>query len=134
MRVADANFPSVPESREAIENWVFDKLKGIVLDDATTNKIALSLEEAVINAIRHGNESNPDKKVMIGLVLDMNRLYIRVTDEGPGFDLDSVPDPTIDKNLEADHGRGILLMRTYADEVVYSKAGNSVKLGYFLNI
>jgi len=53
---------------------------------------------------------------------------INIEDEGQGFDLESVPDPTAEENLEADHGRGILLMRVYMDEVVYSQKGNRVTL------
>jgi serine/threonine-protein kinase RsbW len=90
--------------------------------------VRLALEEAVVNAIRHGNKLDPEKKIFVSYLVEDARITISVEDEGPGFDLDSVPDPTAEENLEADHGRGILLMRVYMDEVVYNEKGNRVTL------
>jgi len=90
--------------------------------------VRLALEEAVVNAIRHGNKLDPQKKILVSYLVEDARVTISVEDEGPGFDLDSVPDPTAEENLEADHGRGILLMRVYMDEVVYNEKGNRVTL------
>jgi len=95
--------------------------------------VRLALEEAVVNAIRHGNKADPSKKIHVEYVIDDARLVVNVADEGPGFDLDSVPDPTAEENLEADHGRGILLMRVYMDEVTYNDKGNRVTLVKLLN-
>lgn len=135
MYVGDRVFPSVEESREAIENWVFEKIRRRkLLSDKLVFRLTLSLEEAVTNAIRHGNKNDPNKEIRVGYVLDRDKLEIRVTDEGEGFTLNNVPNPTADENLEKPLGRGIHLMRTYADEVVYSKKGNSVKLCYFLEL
>ena len=120
--------PSVPQSRETVEKAIMEVLERRSCGEDVLFAVRLALEEAVVNAIRHGNKSDPDKKIHISYLVENARLVINVEDEGEGFDLDSVPDPTAEENLEADHGRGILLMRVYMDEVVYSERGNRVTL------
>lgn len=90
--------------------------------------IRLALEEALTNAVRHGNRMNPAKAVEVEYDIDPQRAIITVTDQGEGFDPDAVPDPTIDENLEKPSGRGIMLMRAYMDEVCFNDRGNQVRL------
>jgi len=120
--------PSVPESRETVERAVMEALERRGCNEEVLFAVRLALEEAIVNAIRHGNKSDPNKKIYVSYLIEDARITISVEDEGPGFDLDSVPDPTAEENLEADHGRGILLMRVYMDEVVYNEKGNKVTL------
>lgn len=120
--------PSVPESRETVERAVMEALERRGCGEDVLFAVRLALEEAIVNAIRHGNKSDPNKKIHVSYLIEDARIVISVEDEGPGFDLDSVPDPTAEENLEADHGRGILLMRVYMDEVVYNDRGNKVIL------
>jgi len=88
--------------------------------------IKLALEEAINNAIRHGNHSDPHKHVTVRVELDVAVMTISVADEGPGFDPGGVPDPTADENLEKPSGRGIMLMRAYMDDVHYNQRGNEI--------
>jgi serine/threonine-protein kinase RsbW len=88
----------------------------------------LSLEEAVINAIKHGNELDDTKKVVVGFAIDDERAIISVADEGEGFDPASVPDPTLDENLIAMSGRGLSLIRAYMDEVRFNDKGNDITM------
>lgn len=120
--------PSVPDSRETIERAVTEALERRGCGEDVLFAVRLALEEAVVNAIRHGNKADPNKKIRVDYLIEDARLIINIEDEGRGFDLESVPDPTAEENLEADHGRGILLMRVYMDEVVYSQKGNRVTL------
>ena len=124
--------PSVPDSRETIERAVTEALERRGCGEDVLFAVRLALEEAVVNAIRHGNKADPNKKIRVDYLLEDTRLEVNIEDEGPGFDLESVPDPTAEENLEADHGRGILLMRVYMDEVAYSERGNRVTLIKFL--
>jgi serine/threonine-protein kinase RsbW len=89
-------------------------------------KILISTLEAVNNAILHGNKSDPSKNVEIEFVFQKEVLRIKVTDEGEGFKPEALPDPTIQENLEALNGRGVFLMSQLADEIKFSKKGNSV--------
>jgi len=82
--------------------------------------VRLALEEALINAMKHGNKMDRRKKIRVRYLLDDRRVMISVADEGSGFDPDAVPDPTEDENLEVTHGRGIVLMRAYVAELRFN--------------
>ncbi|MBI4578892.1 MAG: ATP-binding protein [Planctomycetes bacterium] len=90
--------------------------------------IRLSLEEALVNAHRHGNRCDAAKKITVSFRIDRRRAVIRVSDEGSGFDPCCVPDPTCPERICLPNGRGIMLMRSYLDEVTYSPRGNEVQL------
>jgi serine/threonine-protein kinase RsbW len=88
--------------------------------------IKLALEEALVNAIKHGNQYDRSKQVEIAYRISADRFEIVITDEGHGFDPADVPDPTAVENLERPCGRGLMLMRHYMTEVAYNERGNSV--------
>lgn len=88
--------------------------------------VKLAYEEAVTNAVKHGNCNDPSKHVHIRYYVDPRRVVIMVRDEGCGFRPDDVPDPTADENLERPSGRGIMLMSAYMTQVVFSPSGNEV--------
>lgn len=90
--------------------------------------VKLALEEALANAIKHGNQSDPTKQVTLEFTIDEQQISISISDEGPGFNPADVPDPTLDENLEKPYGRGVMLMNTYMNEVRYNKRGNKVTL------
>jgi serine/threonine-protein kinase RsbW len=90
--------------------------------------IKLALEEAIVNAIKHGNQLDRSKKVQISYRVSPERFEITITDEGFGFDPADVPDPTAVENLERPCGRGLMLMRHYMSEVAYNARGNSVTM------
>lgn len=90
--------------------------------------VHMALEEAIINAIKHGNQCDPDKHVHVIVKSTSDEFYLKVVDQGEGFDPDDVPDPTLDENLELGSGRGLLLMRHYMDEVIYSDRGTQLEV------
>ena len=90
--------------------------------------IRLSLEEAITNAIKHGNMNDRSKHITLRYAVDDKRAVIRVADEGAGFDPSRIPDPTAPNRLSMPNGRGIMLMRAYMDEVRYNRKGNEVRL------
>ena len=93
-------------------------------------KILIGTLEGVNNAIVHGNKSDPAKFVEIEIIVKGNFLEVIITDEGPGFRPEKVPDPTLPENIEIINGRGIFLMSKLADEIKFNKKGNSVKLKF----
>ena len=90
--------------------------------------VHMAMEEAIMNAIRHGNQDDVDKKVHIVIKLAEDQFYAKIADQGEGFNLDNVPDPTLEENLEKTSGRGVMLMHNFVDRVQYNDAGNSVEL------
>jgi serine/threonine-protein kinase RsbW len=90
--------------------------------------IHLAIEEAMINAVEHGNRLDPLKTVTVEYSITSDAFEISITDEGCGFKPDAVPDPRQDENLHNVTGRGILLMRECVDSVEYNEQGNCVHL------
>lgn len=88
--------------------------------------IRLALEEALINAIKHGNRFDPHKHIRIWAEVSDHRAAITIEDEGEGFRPETLADPTADENLEKPSGRGIMLMRAYMDQVTFNDRGNQV--------
>ena len=88
----------------------------------------LALEEAMVNAIKHGNKLDPKKKVIVEARVTRDRVEIEIEDQGPGFDRSSVPDPTAEENLCKCSGRGILLIEAYMNKVSWSCGGRRVHL------
>jgi len=118
--------PSDTESARCVEHRLLDELKGHGYCCAAVFAIKLALEESLHNAIEHGNGRDPKKKIEISYEIDPRQVSITVTDQGPGFNPDNVPDPTVDENLEKPGGRGIMLMKAYMDEVSFNDCGNRV--------
>ena len=91
--------------------------------------IKLALEEALTNAVKHGNQCDPDKPVTVRYAVTQEKAVIIVRDEGCGFEPEDIPDPTTPDRLPHPDGRGIMLMRAYMDEVAYRDQGREV---YFM--
>ncbi|MEZ6056822.1 MAG: ATP-binding protein [Planctomycetaceae bacterium] len=87
--------------------------------------IRLALEEAIVNAIKHGNKMDPTKKVQICVEITEESLNVVIEDEGAGFRPEDVPDPTAEENLEKPSGRGLMLMNAFMN-VMYEGCGNRV--------
>jgi serine/threonine-protein kinase RsbW len=96
------------------------------LDEDALCVVNIAVRESVINAIRHGHDNDEGKRVYLELT-PLERelppgLAIRVRDEGPGFDPDTLPDPCVEENLLKSSGRGIFLIRHFMDEMVLRRA------------
>ena len=92
-------------------------------------EIELALREALVNAIVHGNQENPRKRVYVNCRCTLDgQVSIRIEDEGDGFEHDAVPDPTSPDNRLRTHGRGIYLIRTLMDRVEIEQGGSLVHI------
>ncbi len=90
--------------------------------------VQLSFEEAIINAIVHGNGRAEDKTVEVEMTCDADLVCIQITDQGGGFNPGDVPDPRQDELLEVPGGRGLLLMHEIMSEVKHNESGNQITL------
>ena len=90
--------------------------------------IRLAVEEALVNAIKHGNHMDSRRKVRVAFQVSPEKFEVLIADEGSGFDPCEVPDPTAPENLERPCGRGIMLMRHYMSSVAFNERGNAVAM------
>jgi serine/threonine-protein kinase RsbW len=90
--------------------------------------VRLALEEALVNAIKHGHKGDPSKEVHLRYRLSHECLLAEIEDQGPGFNPADVPDPFAPENLERPCGRGLLLMRNYMTWVRFNPTGNRVTM------
>ncbi len=91
------------------------------LDEDTRGGFSMAVREGMINAILHGNQYDPAKRVNLTFERNQQELIVTITDEGKGFIPEEVPDPLAPENLLKQSGRGIFLMRTFMDEVRFRK-------------
>lgn len=117
---------SDPAQGKAIVTEVLAKLKDDQWPERAIFHVHLALEEALVNAIKHGNCLDCSKEVHCCVRLAEDRVWIRVCDEGPGFNPEHVPDCTNEDRLEVPSGRGIMLMRSFMSKVEYDPPGNCV--------
>ncbi len=122
----DLVIPSDPAEARQIQDEIERQLKASQYNDHEIFGIKLALEEALVNAIKHGNNMDRNKKVRVAYSVSTERFEVFIADEGTGFDPKDVPDPTAVENLERPCGRGLMLMRHYMSEVAFSARGNSV--------
>ena len=120
--------PSDSAEARRVQEEIEQQLKECLYSEREIFSVKLALEEALVNAIKHGNQFDQNKKVHIAYNVEPERFDIRITDEGRGFDPADVPDPTAVENLERPCGRGLMLMRYYMNEVSFSPDGNSVSM------
>ncbi len=119
-RTYSKEFESDPENLPAIEEFVLDIADTLSMSSEKYNSLELSVAEAASNSIIHGNKSDINKMVKISIFIDKNKMKIVFKDEGNGFDLAEVPDPTTPENILRDHGRGIHIMKSYLSELKYN--------------
>jgi serine/threonine-protein kinase RsbW len=120
--------PSDPVRARQVQDDVEQALKANHFEDKDVFGIRLALEEAIVNAIKHGNQLDSNKRVHIKYHVTHERFEIHIKDEGPGFNPDDIPDPMAPENLERECGRGLLLMKHYMTEVVFHPPGNAVSM------
>jgi len=90
--------------------------------------VQMAIEEALVNAVKHGNGCDPTKVVTFRCRITPALFRVEITDQGSGFVPNEVPDPRDEGNIELPCGRGLMLMRHYMDTVEYSEGGTQVTM------
>ncbi|MCO6476336.1 MAG: ATP-binding protein [Phaeodactylibacter sp.] len=121
---------SNPRNIALVESFVEQVVERYKLSPDVYGNILISLTEAVNNAIIHGNCEDESKTVRIQFRKRKGHLAVRVTDEGCGFDYQSVPDPTAPENLLQVGGRGVFLMQQLSDSVEFHNNGSTVEMQF----
>lgn len=124
----EISFPSDTAKGQEVQERIISAMDAYSFSDKDVFGMRLALEEALVNAIKHGNSMDSNKEVHVTCQVDDIQTRITIRDEGTGFDPGDVPDPTDEDNLEKPGGRGIMLMKAFMTEVSYSDDGNEVLL------
>lgn len=111
-----------------VEKFIDDIFEENELNRKHFNRVLLCVSEAVINSIEHGNKYDSSKPITIEVNCDLNDIHIIIKDEGSGFDLNKVQNPTNKNNLKKESGRGIYIIRALSHFLKYNQKGNSVQL------
>ncbi len=102
-----------------IEALMFKANEEFGLREEQFQNLMIAVTEIVSNGIVHGNKENPDKKVSVTVEYDSQKMYVKVTDEGNGFDIYNIPDPTLPENITKASGRGIFIVKSLVDDFSY---------------
>ncbi len=126
--ILDSSFEEV----ERLESYINELQDWADFNDDDYARIMLTLSEAATNAIIHGNKENPQKEVAISSRLTNGKLIISVKDEGAGFDPSKIPDPLKEENLLNVGGRGVYLIKEYADDLQFEENGTKLIMTFKL--
>jgi len=112
----------------AVNEEILALMEGAGYSEKDLFGMRLALEEAIVNAIRHGNKGDPAKIVQVRYRVTDRHVVTEIQDEGPGFNPDNIPDPLAPENLESPTGRGLFLIRYYMTSITFNERGNCLTL------
>ena len=124
----DLELPSDLTLMNSVLEYLLDRVEKLGLVEIEQSNLFVALDEAFVNAVKHGNRNDPQKLVRVTAELSAREAIFTVEDEGDGFDVREIPDPTDPANLFKSTGRGVLLIYNIMDEVEYSRGGAKLKM------
>ncbi|MHC4487675.1 MAG: ATP-binding protein [Planctomycetota bacterium] len=122
---------SKPSAVVGVYEQILSKLENNGFSKEDIFAVHLALEEAFLNAVKHGNKMDSAKSVKIDYSVGLDKIEISMTDQGDGFEPEAVIDPRWGESLYKPEGRGLLLMNAYMDEVEFNERGNSVYMARY---
>jgi serine/threonine-protein kinase RsbW len=120
--------PSDLALMNGVLQYLLERVAKMGLITPERSNLFIALDEAFVNAVKHGNKNDPTKLIRVGAELSPKEACFTVEDEGEGFDVETIPDPRDPANLFKSSGRGVLLIYNIMDEVEYNAQGNRVKM------
>ncbi len=94
------------------------------------NKLYLCVSEAVVNSIKHGNKGNNSKIVTIKISCFASEISVIIEDEGDGFDMNTIQNPTLIDNIKKESGRGIFIIKTITESLEFNEKGNCIQFKF----
>lgn len=122
----EESFPSLPGQEANFINRVLGAMQALAWSEQDLFAVELALVEAITNAIEHGNQLDPSKRVFVTSTVDISSVTISIRDEGEGFQERNIPDPREEDRLECPAGRGVLLIHGFMTRVWYNDKGNEL--------
>jgi len=123
-----SEFPGLPDEKNRVIAEVMALLLAEPIDASDQFRLRLCLDEAIQNAISHGNEDDPGKTVSVSVFEAEGSWELMVRDQGHGFSPRAVPDPRETPGLEGEGGRGLLILKEYMDGLKYFDGGRTLVL------
>ena len=124
----DLELPSDLTLMNSVLEYLLDRVAKLGLIQVEQSNLYVALDEAFVNAVKHGNRNDPGKLLRVTAELSAHEAIFTVEDEGDGFNVREIPDPCDPANLFKSNGRGVLLIYNIMDEVEYSERGNRLKM------
>ena len=122
---------SKPSAVVGVYEQILSKLENNGFSKEDIFAVHLALEEAFLNAVKHGNKMDSAKSVKIDYSVGLDKVEISMTDQGDGFEPEAIADPRWGEGLYKPEGRGLLLMNAYMDVVEFNEQGNSVYMARY---
>ena len=130
MKKIQIKIPSVLENIKVVESFIDNVKETYQINDDIYGNIMVAVTESVSNSIIHGNKLDKNKEVNLMLILKSSDIKIIIEDEGDGFDVEKIPDPTHPNNLQNPCGRGIFLIKHLCDNVSFNDNGKKIELSF----
>lgn len=113
-----------------VEDFLHTTFEECKISKENFNRIYLCISEAVINSIEHGNKGDKNKNVSIELYCKKNKINVFIKDEGEGFDISKIQDPTCKENIRKESGRGIHIIKSLSDKLEYNNHEKSIQFRF----
>ncbi len=120
--------PSALSLMHVVLEYLTKRVEKLGLVDCNRSNLFVALDEAFVNAVKHGNQYDASKLIRVAAYVDKNEARFTIEDEGPGFDVNSIPDPLDPENLFKPSGRGVMFIYNIMDEVIYNERGNRLTM------
>lgn len=121
-------FPSALSLMHSILDYLMKRVEKVGVVKIENSNLFIALDEAFVNAVKHGNKYDANKIVRIAAEVSAKEARFTIEDEGDGFDIESIPDPRNPENLFKSSGRGVLIIHNVMDEVKYNERGNRLEM------
>jgi serine/threonine-protein kinase RsbW len=120
--------PSAISTMNSILNYLMKRVEKLGVIKPEKSNLFIALDEAFVNAVKHGNKFDAQKLVKITAEVSTKEARFTIEDEGEGFDVNAIPDPTNPENLFKTSGRGVMFIYNIMDEVKYNERGNRLEM------
>lgn len=121
-------FPSAIGLMHSILDYLMKRVEKVGVINPESSNLFIALDEAFVNAVKHGNKYDASKIVKVSAEVSTKEARFTIEDEGEGFDVSAIPDPTNPENLFKASGRGVLFIHNIMDEVTYNERGNRLTM------
>ena len=120
--------PSLISLMHSILDYLMKRVEKSGVVNLENSNLFVALDEAFVNAVKHGNKFDSTKLVRIAAEVSTKEARFTIEDEGEGFNVAAIPDPTDTENLFKTSGRGVLIIHNVMDEVRYNERGNRLEM------